>query len=164
MTSLPSKELILKRLKKHIRYEGNHWLWVSSTRKGDYGVIGIENRQYTVSRLVLAVYLGLDYYDYSWQANHKVECQIPRCCSPACLYKGTHSENVQDSVKLKTQHWASKTHCPRNHEYTPENTIHYVNPYTGVKQRQCIICNRELGKIRQKKYQEKRGKAIRDAG
>jgi hypothetical protein len=33
----------------------------------------------------------------------------------------------------------SKTHCPRGHEYTPENT--YVNPTRGY--RTCIACKRK---------------------
>jgi hypothetical protein len=37
----------------------------------------------------------------------------------------TQSNNLRDEVAHGTHHWASKTHCPRNHEYTPENTYVY---------------------------------------
>jgi hypothetical protein len=42
------------------------------------------------------------------------------------LVYGTRSENMLDKVRHGTHHEANKTHCPRNHEYTVENT--YVSP------------------------------------
>lgn len=37
------------------------------------------------------------------------------------LAYGTGSENVLDSVRHGTQRQVRKTHCPKGHEYTPEN-------------------------------------------
>lgn len=43
---------------------------------------------------------------------------------------------------------AAKTHCPKGHEYTPENTI--IDPSVGGKNggRRCKICRREQAKAR----------------
>lgn len=57
---------------------------------------------------------------------------------------GTNSENTLDQVRHGTHRNSRKTHCPRDHEYTAENT--YTDP-NG--QRHCIECRR----IR---YREKR--------
>lgn len=46
----------------------------------------------------------------------------------------TQSNNLRDEVIHGTHHWASKTHCPQNHEYTPENT------YTHGGKRHCRKC------------------------
>jgi hypothetical protein len=35
---------------------------------------------------------------------------------------GTRTENILDAVRNGTHHNASKTHCKRGHEFTPENT------------------------------------------
>ncbi len=56
----------------------------------------------------------------------------------------THSNNVQDSIKHGTQAGARKTHCPRNHEYTPENT--YYRP--GRAGRNCRACARIVDRRR----------------
>lgn len=52
------------------------------------------------------------------------------------LAYGSRSENMQDAVAHGTHPQASKTHCKRNHEFTPENT--YV--YRGG--RFCRACKR----------------------
>lgn len=52
----------------------------------------------------------------------------------------TYSANNHDLVKHGT-HWnASKTHCPRGHEYTSENTRHYV--HRGWNLRYCRACEK----------------------
>ena len=54
------------------------------------------------------------------------------------LRYGTSSENKFDTVK-HGRHWAAnKTHCPQDHEYTPENT--YVQIYKGRRRRNCRKC------------------------
>lgn len=49
----------------------------------------------------------------------------------------TRSENIKDAIRHGTHPQASKTHCPRGHEYTLENTYHYV------RGRECKTCRRE---------------------
>lgn len=53
----------------------------------------------------------------------------------------THTENVQDTIRHGNQWQLNKTHCPRNHEYTPENT--YVFP--NGNGRACRECTRLRG-------------------
>jgi hypothetical protein len=49
---------------------------------------------------------------------------------------GTHAENMADLVAHGHPN-AGKTHCPRNHEYTEENT------YVHNGRRNCRTCQRE---------------------
>lgn len=47
------------------------------------------------------------------------------------------SANSHDAIRNGRHYWAKKTHCPRGHEYTPENT--YAHP-SG--KRHCRECRR----------------------
>lgn len=64
-------------------------------------------------------------------------CGRSACWNPWHLDPVTHSENVRRS--RWAQHQRLKTHCPSDHEYTPENT--YQPP--GKINRQCRTCRRE---------------------
>lgn len=69
------------------------------------------------------------------------------------LTYGTVSENQLDAVQHGTNWETAKTHCTRNHEYTPENTYWYVwGKGDGHRRRQCRTCN----KIREAERKERR--------
>lgn len=66
------------------------------------------------------------------------ECDTRMCCRPDHLFEGTKRENNLDMI-AKGRHRGGggpKTHCPRGHEYTPDNC--YVRKDTGC--RVCKIC------------------------
>lgn len=69
----------------------------------------------------------------------------------------THSSNMLDKAKHGTNVSANaaKTHCPKGHEYTPENTYRYN------RHRICKTCNREWGAAQ---YAKKVGRPVRKSG
>lgn len=76
------------------------------------------------------------------QVCHK--CDNPRCVRHDHLFLGDNSVNQKDSVSKGRHASTKKTHCPRGHLYTPENT--YVR--TSAGSRECVKCkyNPELTK------------------
>lgn len=64
------------------------------------------------------------------------------------LAYGTGSQNILDEVIHGTHNEARKTHCPRGHEYTPENTYYRPGHPTG---RYCRACNRYWQGVRRAK-------------
>lgn len=60
----------------------------------------------------------------------------PENNSPDNLYYGSRSENVLDQVTHGVHNNSRKTHCPKGHEYTPENTRLYKG------RRNCRSCHR----------------------
>lgn len=52
----------------------------------------------------------------------------------------THRENGLDTVRQGTNFFANRTHCPKGHEYTPENTKVIPSRPTA---RFCRACHRE---------------------
>ena len=66
-------------------------------------------------------------------------CDNPRCINPGHLFLGTPKDNMRDKV-LKGRHASQlKTHCPRGHEFTPENTYWY----SSRQGRKCRACDLE---------------------
>lgn len=93
---------------------------------------GGKRTQRLVHRLVLAAFVGpcpegmeVRHVDGNPRNNHVGN-----------LAYGTHSENERDKVRHGTHNNASKTHCPRSHPYSPENT------YRDSKGRRCRTCAR----------------------
>jgi len=69
-------------------------------------------------------------------------CRVRCCVNPDHLEAVTHRENILRGNTFAAVN-AAKTHCPKGHEYTPENTrIH-----TGGR-RQCIACSRAYDRAR----------------
>ena len=57
----------------------------------------------------------------------------------------TTSSNLYDAVRHGTHHWASKTHCPQGHPYSPDNTIREANG------RRCRECHRRHNRESQRR-------------
>lgn len=108
------------------------WEWVGCiTPKTGYGQFRFDGRRgsslSSPHRFAYMYFVG-DVED-GYEVDHL--CRNRRCCSPL------HLEVVTVQVNRKRRGQA-KTHCVRNHEYTPETT--YVTPKGS---RQCRICLRE---------------------
>lgn len=78
-------------------------------------------------------------------------CGERDCIELTHLLPGSRKENMQDTIAMGIplggdRHNAAKTHCPKGHEYTPENTIvRYKSDYS--KHRECRICKNDRQRI-----------------
>jgi hypothetical protein len=66
-------------------------------------------------------------------------CWHRACVNPEHLRAVSHRENVNSGAKPRGPR---RTHCPRNHEYTEDNTNVYINR-RGCMQRSCLTCERD---------------------
>jgi hypothetical protein len=94
----PKPRDIIERLKEKTLFSANHWLWMGYALNG-YGKAKYMGKQRFVHRISAHIYLGLD-LDSELNVNHK--CEFKHCWNPDCLYVGTQTENVADSVKSGT--------------------------------------------------------------
>lgn len=63
-------------------------------------------------------------------------CHVRQCVNPEHLRLLSNVKNASDNGM------ATKTHCPKGHEYSPENTNVYTNPNTGYTCRKCLACQK----------------------
>lgn len=111
---------------KFTRIDEECWIWIGSSRGNGYGDVTIKNKTYRIHRLSAHLFLGLDLDNPKMQANHK--CKNRRCWNPDHLYVGNQCDNIADSVEAKTHNPPqNKSHCPKGHKFTPENTYLYNN-------------------------------------
>lgn len=95
-----------------------------------------KNRSTKVHHLVAAAFMGQrpDGMDVCHNNGDRTDNRIEN------LRYDTRSANLKDAVRHGTNKNTAKTHCPRDHEYTPENT------YLNVKgRRECRTCTRARG-------------------
>lgn len=118
---------------------GECWLWQGRTNNDGYGRLNVSKRQQVYAHRYAYANIYGPIPDGFFVCHH---CDNPRCVRPDHLFLGTNQDNVNDMVR-KGRHWAPprKTHCPKGHAYTPENTEIRKNG-----QQRCRICAREEAK------------------
>ena len=92
------------------------------------------------------MYLGMDPSSKLLALHH---CDNPSCFNTKHLFIGTYIDNVQDQISKNRHPRLNKTHCPKNHEYTKENT--YINSNGS---RSCRECKYQAKKKYQKENKE----------
>jgi len=77
-------------------------------------------------------------------------CRNKICVNPAHLEAVTHLTNMRRGDHNRGRHHAAKTHCPKGHEYTPENTYtshRALSDGTVGLSRFCRACKRERARL-----------------
>jgi hypothetical protein len=159
LLTLKNKDKIKERLEsnRYILEPEGCWLWIEFLNPAGYGQLTIEGKSYGIHRLSLYVYTDFD-LSSELIACHKVFCKRKNCFNPEHLYAGTHSNNAIDIILIGDNKNAKKTHCPKGHEYTPQNTQirHRYNRTNPT--RECRICCRQ--NLRNSRMKGKRGELL----
>lgn len=111
------------------------WLWTARKNKDGYGQFDVGGRSVGAHRFAYETCIGE--IPKHLECDHV--CRVRHCVNPAHIELIPHAENVrrgEGGINFR-----GKTHCPRGHEYTKENTLVQRNKGV-VKGRACRICGR----------------------
>lgn len=115
------------------------WIWGGYTGNGGYGQVLVDSsrRKGNVHRVAYEHIIGP--VPKGLLLDHL--CRVPACLNPDHLEPVTCRENIRRGIK-----GVLTTHCPQNHEYTPENTS-WQRHARGISRR-CKTCHREKERAR----------------
>ena len=111
------------------------WLWAGYKNEHGYGVHYYTEGKKT--KKVLAHRMSYEHFKEKIPEGLVIDhlCRITSCINPSHLEAVTNIENILRGVGFAGLN-NRKTHCPKGHEYTPENT----NANNGW--RRCRVCDR----------------------
>lgn len=121
---------------RHVKNEVTGcWEWTAGTNGvSGYGTINVRGRQTLAHRASYEEYVGP--IPEGRELDHL--CRNRKCINPAHLDPVTSSENHRRSPLDKAGQHAKKTHCPKGHEYTPDNT--WMQPQWKYPHRFARVC------------------------
>lgn len=142
--SMEKSRQLKEKLWERIRQSGSCWLWTGITTKAAgadrgkrkasrYGILYFDGRLYRAHRTMWE--LLRDQIPDGYVIDHL--CGNTLCVNPSHLEPVTNKENIRRGGSVSA-HNSRKTHCPKEHEYTKENTRIDVNGH-----RHCKKCDEE---------------------
>lgn len=116
------------------RSDAQCWPWKPKLDRDGYGTFTVNGANIRAHRFSYELIHGP--IEQGMQLDHL--CRNRACVNP------THLEPVMQIVNLLRGNGVGavnrrKTHCPRGHEYTPENTLHHTDR-AGHIRRLCRAC------------------------
>lgn len=132
---------------------GPCWLWTGYVDPLGYAKFWLKGGRYYVHRI------SYQYHVKKMPNNLAIDhlCKTRNCINPKHLEPKTRIENILAKGSLSFSRINKiKTHCPRGHEYTKENT------YVNKKKRSCKICTSDWQKIYQLRSKVRKIKSRRE--
>lgn len=134
----------LDRLIERIEFTPTCWNWKGAKTRAGYGVSRIGQKNWFMHRF--AYYLST--LELPSELDHL--CRNTVCMNPEHLEPVTHRENLLRGIGVAARN-AKVTHCPRGHEYTPENTYRRPNRISRV----CRECGKISSRLSGIRFREK---------
>lgn len=126
----PRRSSVEERFVAKVDKTDSCWLWMAHTNRDGYGCFW-DGKQFKAHRWAYERYVGP--IPEGLQLDHL--CRVRHCVNPEHLEPVTQQENISRGQAG----WAATriTHCPKGHEYSPENTHMRAD-----RRRECRECMR----------------------
>lgn len=121
-----------------VSQEGDCWIWHGKQTAQGYGHYRLAGTDVLAHHFAYSAVHGP--IPPGWHRDHL--CRQPLCVHPAHLEPVTPRVNILRGNSPPARN-AHKTHCPRGHAYTPDNTI-----WRNERHRWCRTCKRETDRRR----------------
>jgi hypothetical protein len=130
---------VKKRFMAKVQMDGNAcWLWQGGVNNKGYGLFYYLGSMRSAPRASYLLFNG-EIPDKSLDVCHT--CDTPACVNPGHLFLGSRQANMLDAVFKGRMPQMRKTHCPKGHEYTKENTLVFTRGRNGRQARKCQACD-----------------------
>jgi len=123
----------MKRFFEKINKTEKCWNWIAGKDKDGYGKIKIDGKMVQAHRASWVIHNG----DIPNGMCVLHRCDNPSCVNPEHLFIGTRLDNARDRDVKGRNGYSKITHCPKGHEYSPENTTIWHG------QRKCKSCKKD---------------------
>ena len=145
---------------------GPCWVWTGAKQGSGYGHfvlrrqgVGAHVAAYVLTGEVIPEGMDLDHLCHPGDGScPRATCRHRLCVNPSHLEPVTRLENLKRGNTFVAAN-VIKTHCPKGHEYTPENTRVRLAP-SGNEMRSCKQCARDASAA----ARDARGGMSREAG
>ena len=144
-TTVPIPEPTVAHLEKFnslIQREDGCWNWIGPLDHEGYGRFSMFGKRWRAHRVAFHISKG-DIPD-GLALDHL--CRNHRCVNPGHLEAVTWTENMRRGTGASARN-IGKTHCPRGHAFTSDNTYIQLRA-SGRSKRSCLICRRDYVKRR----------------
>jgi HNH endonuclease len=108
------------------KIENGCWEWQGYVGPTGYGTFTVFGKNFAAHRISYELFCRE--VPVGSVVQHK--CDNRKCVNPKHLSHGNQKNNIEDAILKKRMSSQKKTHCPRGHEYTTENT--YISKHNGI--------------------------------
>lgn len=143
---VPPRRHTVETLMANVRKTADCWVWTGCISEQGYGRVHkgkAHRRIYEVLVGAIPAGMSLDHecHNRDESCPGGPTCMHRRCVNPAHLIPRPRGENALRSSRSTASLHAAKTHCPKRHAYTPENTME--STWNGRSTRRCRQCSRD---------------------
>lgn len=137
------KTYYLDRFISKIRFTNTCWEWEGHVQPDGYGTFAIMSKKVPAHRISYLEFVGE--IPEGLVLDHL--CRNRRCVNPNHLEAVTQQVNLMRGQTMNVLN-KDKTHCPKGHEYTDDNTYVRKNGWRDCKTCKRIAVNRYAAKQR----------------
>lgn len=132
-----TRRLLVDRFRDHIITGPGCWDWRGKKWRNGYGVFVVDAELQVAAHRFAWELVNGPVPDGLWVLH---SCDNPPCTRLDHLFLGDRKANMEDCARKGRTYNGKKTHCPKGHPYSQENTYRWLTA-RGTPKRECRTCH-----------------------